>query len=110
MRTMIVKPKNQIRWLVVLVLLMLLVTAIPANAAPAQYPTGYQNYQFYLYYDGNGNNYLDYYSGQDWCYRGNRDMGLYRTVNGSTTTIATVDIPSGSDPGIVFSEGMKWTD
>lgn len=77
-------------------LLVLFSHVLPANAAPAQYPTGYQNYNFYIYHDGNNNGYLDYF-GSDTCYRGNRDMGLYRTVNGSTSTVHIVDIPTGSD-------------
>lgn len=97
MRTMFGKSKNKARLMIAVIFALLLGTAIPVSAAPSQYPSGSQNYTFYIYHDGNANGYLDYYSGQDTCYRGNRDMGLYRTVNGNTTTIATVDIPSGSD-------------
>jgi len=52
---------------IVSIVVLLSLLTVPLSAAPANYPTGYQDVKFFLYIDGNSNGYLDYWSGTDVC-------------------------------------------
>lgn len=84
---------NKLFMVLALVAVLGVSLAVPASA----YPSGYQDYRFYAYFDGNNNGYLDYWSGQDECLWESRTL----TVAGAEETIPQpwfqVTLPSGSD-------------